>query len=235
MGRQAITAPGDARQDLWIIQEIARRLGLSWDYQGPEDVFEEIRSAVPSMGGMTWARLEQEDSLTYPLLQEGDPGSPVIFNNGIFPTEDGKGRFVAADYLSAAEIPDKNYPFVFITGRQLEHWHTGSMTRHSRVLDALEPGPCIMINPVDLKKFGLKSGDRLVVESRRGTIAATSRADLYMQEGVVMMPFSFNEAAANLLTNDALDPFGKIPEFKYCAVRLRPGTRKKDILEHTSK
>jgi len=127
-------------------------------------------------------------------------------------------------------LPDEHYPFIFITGRQLEHWHTGTMTRHSRVLDALEPGPCVMINPADLKKFKLKSGDTLVIESRRGKIAATSRADQYMQEGVVMMPFSFHEAAANLITNEALDPFGKIPEFKFCAVRLSSGTRKDDLV-----
>ena len=219
---------GDARQDLWIIQEMAKRLGLPWNYSGPAEVFEEIRKAVPSMGGMTWDRLHREESLTYPLLEEGQPGTPVIFKEGIFPTEDGKGRFVSAEYLGSAELPDEQYPFIFITGLQLEHWHTGTMTRHSRVLDALEPGPCIMINPKDLKKFGLKSGDTLVIESRRGKIAATSRADQYMQEGVVMMPFSFHEAAANLITNEALDPFGKIPEFKFCAVCLSSGTRKDD-------
>lgn len=233
LGRQALELPGDARQDLWIIQELAKRLGLAWNYSGPAEVFAEIRKAVPNMAGMTWDRLEREDSLTYPLLQEGDPGTPVIFKDGIFPTDDGKGRFVSAEYIEAAELPDEHYPFIFITGRQLEHWHTGTMTRHSRVLDAIEPGPCIMINPADLKKFGLKSGGTLVVESRRGKIAATARADQYMQEGVVMMPFSFNEAAANLITNEALDPFGKIPEFKFCAVRLSPGIRKDDVVQRT--
>lgn len=230
LGRQAINPPGDARQDLWIIQEIANRLDLNWQYNGPADVFAEIRKAVPSMAGMTWERLEQEESLTYPLLQEGDPGQPVIFRDGNFPTDDGRGRFVPAEYIEAAELPDDEYPFVFVTGRQLEHWHTGTMTRHSRVLDAIEPGPCVMINPEDLKKFGLKSGDILVIESRRGKIAATTRADQYMQKGVVMMPFSFSEASANLITNDALDPFGKIPEFKFCAVHLSPGKRPDDML-----
>ena len=231
LGRQAIVPPGDARQDLWIIQQMANRLGLPWKYEGPADVFAEIRKAVPSMSGITWERLEQVDSLTYPLTKEGDPGEPIIFKNGVFPTEDGKGRFVPAEYIEAAELPDNDFPFVFVTGRQLEHWHTGTMTRHSRVLDAIEPGPCVMINPKDLKKFGLKSGDILVIESRRGKIAATTRADQYMQEGVVMMPFSFNEAAANLITNEALDPFGKIPEFKFCAVRLTPGKRTDDIIQ----
>ena len=231
LGRQAINPPGDARQDLWIIQEIANRMGLDWDYSGPADVFAEIRQAVPSLGGMTWERLEEVDSLTYPLTKEGDPGQPIIFKDGIFPTDDGKGRFVPVDYIEAAELPDNKYPYIFVTGRQLEHWHTGTMTRHSRVLDAIEPGPCIMINPADLDQFDLKSGDMLVIESRRGRIAATTRADEHMQKGVVMMPFTFSEAAANLISNDALDPFGKIPEFKFCAVRLKPGQRADDSIQ----
>jgi len=231
LGRQAINPPGDARQDLWIIQEIANRMGLDWGYSGPADVFAEIRQAVPSLGGMTWERLEEVDSLTYPLTKEGDPGQPIIFKDGIFPTDDGKGRFVPVDYIEAAELPDNKYPYIFITGRQLEHWHTGTMTRHSRVLDAIEPGPCIMINPADLDQFDIKSGDTLVIESRRGRIAATTRADEHMQKGVVMMPFTFSEAAANLISNDALDPFGKIPEFKFCAVRLKPGQRADDSIQ----
>jgi len=228
LGRQAITPPGEAKQDLWIIQQIANRMGLDWHYEQAKDVFQEIRLALPSMAGITWERLEEENSVTYPLLNVGDPGEPVIFKDGVFPTEDGRGRFVPAEYIEPAELPNDDYPVVFITGRQLEHWHTGTMTRHSRVLDAIEPGPCIIINPEDLYAYGLKSGDILVVESRRGIIAATTRADEGMQKGVVMMPFSFNEAAANLITNDALDPVGKIPEFKYCAVKLRKGNRAND-------
>ena len=220
LGRQAVTLPGDARQDLWIIQELARRLGLDWNYPGPEAVFEEIREAVPSMAGMTWERLEQHDSLTYPLTREDDPGEPIIFKDGIFPTDDGKGRFVAADYIEAAELPDDEYPFIFMTGRQLEHWHTGTMTRHSRVLNTIEPWPYILINPEDLRALEMESGDLLEVESRRGKLTVATRVDEGMQPGVVMMPFTYNEAAANLITNDALDPFGKIPEFKFCAIRV---------------
>jgi formate dehydrogenase major subunit len=234
MGRKATTPPGDARQDLWIIQEIARRMGLDWNYDGPQEVFSEMRKAMPSIAGMTWERLEQEESLTYPLENEGDPGEPVIFKDGIFPTDDGRGRFVPAEYVEPSELPDEKYPFIFITGRQLEHWHTGTMTRHSRVLDALEPGPCVMMNPVDLKQFGLKTGDFIVIESRRGKISATTRADEHMQEGVVMMPFTYNEASANLITNDALDPFAKIPEFKFCAVHLSPGGRDDDMVQRKS-
>jgi formate dehydrogenase major subunit len=231
MGRQAITPPGDARQDLWIIQEIAKRMDLDWNYEHPKDVFSEMRKAMPSISGMTWERLEREDSLTYPLQNEDDPGEPIIFKGGVFPTDDGRGRFVPAEYVEPGELPDEKYPFVFITGRQLEHWHTGTMTRHSRVLDALEPGPCVMVNPTNLRQFGLKTGDSIIIESRRGKIAATTRADEHMQEGVVMMPFTYSEASANLITNDVLDPFGKIPEFKFCAVRLSPGRREDDMIK----
>ena len=220
LGRQAVSPPGEARQDLWIIRELARRLGLEWDYTGPESVFEEIRQAVPSMAGMTWARLEDEDSLTYPLVREGDPGEPVIFRDGVFPTDDGRGRFVAADHIEAAELPDEKYPFIFMTGRQLEHWHTGTMTRHSRVLNTIEPWPYVLANPEDLRALGMESGDLLAIESRRGALAVATRVDEGMQQGVFMMPFTYHEAAANLLTNDALDPFGKIPEFKFCAIRV---------------
>ena len=225
-GRQAIDPPGRARQDLWIIQEIARRLGLDWHYAGPEAVFEEIRQVVPSMAGMTWARLEQEDSLTYPLKKEGDPGEPVIFQGGIFPTDDGRGRFIAAEYIEAAELPDEEYSFIFLTGRQLEHWHTGTMTRHARVLNILEPWPYVLINPKDLEALDIEPGDPLLIESRRGKVAATTRVDEGMQQGVVMMPFTYHEAAANLITNDALDPYGKIPEFKFCAVRVSKKSKK---------
>ncbi len=219
MGRQALDPPGDARQDLWIIQEIARRLGLDWNYGGPADVFEEIRKATPSMAGMTWERLDAEHSLTYPLEQEGDPGEPTIFTDG-FPTPSGRGRFVPAEYTRAAELPDEEYPFVFITGRQLEHWHTGAMTRHASVLDALEPEPVVSIHPQDLERLGASPGDTVRITSRRGSVTAYARVDSGVQPGAVFMAFCYNEAAANLITTEELDPFGKIPEFKFCAVRL---------------
>ena len=219
MGRQAIDPPGDAKKDLWIIQELAKRMDLDWQYTGPEDVFNEMRQVLPSMAGMTWERLEQVDTLTYPLLNEGDTGEPIIFTNG-FPTASGKASFVPAQYTKAAELPDAEYPIIFITGRQLEHWHTGTMTRHAKVLNAIEPDPHIFIHSNDLEKLGMQSGQPLTVESRRGKITAAARADDHVQEGSVMMPFAYNEAAANLITNDAFDPSAKIPEFKFCAVKL---------------
>lgn len=222
LGRQAIDPPGEARQDLWIIQEIARRLGLDWNYSGPQAVFEEMRRAMPSIAGITWERLEREDSVIYPCQQEGDPGEAVLFAQG-FPTPTGRGRFVPATFTHAAELPDADYPFVFITGRQLEHWHTGAMTRHSNVLDAIEPDPVAEIHPEDLAALGVEPGGIITLESRRGKVAAFARPNLGMQRGTVFMAFCYNEAAANLLTNEALDPYAKIPEFKFCAVRVHAG------------
>ncbi|MDP6521689.1 MAG: formate dehydrogenase subunit alpha [SAR324 cluster bacterium] len=222
LGRQAIDPPGDARQDWWIIQEIANRLGLNWNYTSPKDIFAEVREATLSMAGITWERLETEHSVTYPCTREGDPGDPIVFQDG-YPTKNGKGRFVPAKFTHADEIPDDEYPFVFVTARQLEHWHTGSMTRRSSVLDAIEPQPVINVNPDDLQKLGVEAGETVTIESRRGTITAYARQDLGVQQGNIFMSFAFNEAAANLITSSALDPFGKIPEVKYCAVKMTPG------------
>ncbi len=222
LGRQAIDPPGDARQDLWIITEIARRMGLDWTYTGPQAVFAEIRRAMPSLAGITWERLEREGSCTYPLEHEGDPGEPVIFIDS-FPRAGGRALFAPAPFTDAAEMPDAAYPFVFTTGRQLEHWHTGSMTRRASVLDALEPEPTVVVHPDDLAALAVEAGGIVTLESRRGSLTVRARADRGMQRGTLFMAFAYNEAAANLLTNDAIDPFGKIPEFKFCAVRLHAG------------
>ncbi|HMK14435.1 MAG TPA: formate dehydrogenase subunit alpha [Burkholderiales bacterium] len=226
LGRQALHLPGEAKHDLWIIQEIARRMGLNWNYPaGPKDVFNEMRKAMPSIAGITWERLERDGSVTYPCEHEGDPGEPVVFTDH-FPTESGRGRFVPADIIPANEQPDSDFPLVLITGRQLEHWHTGSMTRRASVLDAIEPEPVASLHPLDLESIGVQPGEVITVESRRGEISLYARADDGTPHGAVFIPFCFYEAAANLLTNPALDPVGKIPEFKYCAVRVKPGGQK---------
>jgi formate dehydrogenase major subunit len=225
LGRQALDLPGEARHDLWIIQEIARRMGLNWNYPGPKDIFNEMRKAMPSIAGITWERLERDSSVTYPCEHEGDPGEPVVFTEN-FPTPNGRGKFVPADIISANERPDVNYPMVLITGRQLEHWHTGSMTRRAGVLDAIEPEPVASLHPLDLEAIGVQPGEVITVESRRGEISLYARADDGTPRGTVFIPFCFYEAAANLLTNPALDPVGKIPEFKYCAVKVGPGGQK---------
>jgi len=226
LGRRALDMPGDARQDLWILQELAKRLGLDWNYRGPDsgvaEVFDEMRHAMPSIGGITWDRLERESSVTYPCEQEGDPGQPVVFVES-FPTPSGRARFVPADIIPAAEQPDAEYPFVLITGRQLEHWHTGAMTRRATVLDAIEPVPVASLHPLDLDRLGVRAGDVITVASRRGEISLYARADDGTPRGALFIPFCYYEAAANLLTNPVLDPFGKIPEFKYCAVQVSAG------------
>ncbi|HEX9180188.1 MAG TPA: formate dehydrogenase subunit alpha [Burkholderiales bacterium] len=222
LGRQALNPPGDARQDLWIVMEMAKRLGCNWNYAGVGEVFDEMRRAMPSIGGMTWERLQREGALTYPLEKEGDPGQPVVFTDR-FPTESGRARFVPAKLVPANERPDGDYPMVLITGRQLEHWHTGSMTRRATVLDAIEPLPTASLNRGDLKRLGIAPGEVITVASRRGQVTLHARADDGIPEGAVFIPFCYYEAAANLLTNAALDPFAKIPEFKYCAIRVTRG------------
>jgi len=175
-----------------------------------------------SIAGITWERLEEQASVTYPCRTEDDPGQPIVFTEN-FPTKDGRGRFVPADLIPANERPDKEYPFILITGRQLEHWHTGSMTRRASVLDALEPQAVASLHPLDLDGFGVKPGEVVTVASRRGEISLTARADEGTPRGSVFIPFAYYEAAANLLTNPALDPFGKIAELKYCAVKVSKG------------
>ena len=178
LGRRALDMPGDARQDLWIIRQIAKRMGLDWNYAGEDsgvrEVFDEMRKAMPSIGGITWERLQNEHSVTYPCREEGAPGEPVIFRED-FPTADGLGRFVPADFIPAAERPDAEYPLVLITGRELEHWHTGAMTRRSRALDALEPAPGAYMNPDEMAAQNIEAGGVITVESRRGAVCLRAR------------------------------------------------------------
>jgi formate dehydrogenase major subunit len=224
LGRKAVEPPGEAKADLWLIQQMARRLGLAWAYEGEEDgvaeVFEEMRQAMhTAIAGISWRRLEREGSVTYPCLREDDPGQAIVFTER-FPTGDGRVRLVPAQLVPADEKPDAQFPFVLITGRQLEHWHTGSMTRRSAVLDALEPSATASMCGADIEALALVPGQRLRVRSRRGEVELYLRRDDGTPPGAVFIPFAYAEAAANLLTNAALDPVGKIPEFKYCAVAV---------------
>ena len=227
LGQQAIDPPGQAKPDLWIIQQIAQRMGVNWSSKGPHcgvaAVYEEMRQAMhEAIGGITWERLERESSVTYPCLSADDPGTPTVFIDH-FPTPDGRVKLVPADLIPANERPDADSPFVLITGRQLEHWHTGSMTRRATVLDAIEPMATASMCGADLRALGLVAGDVITLASRRGAVAIHVRRDDGTPQGAVFVPFAYYEAAANLMTNAALDPFGKIPEFKYCAVAVRAG------------
>lgn len=223
LGRQALQPPGEARADWWIIQELARRLGLDWNYEHPRDVFAELRSCMPSIKGISWDRLEREGAVTYPCDSEDEPGHEILFGDG-FPTPGGRGKLVPAAVLPPDELPDADFPMILSTGRLLEHWHTGSMTRRSTVLDAIEPGPTVQLHPSDLRRLGVAPGGRVRVSTRRGSIELDARSDRDVSPGLMFIPFCFVEAAANLLTNPALDPFGKIPEFKFCAARIEPAT-----------
>ena len=231
LGRRVLPLPGQARQDLWVLTALAHELGLDWSGYGatPADcddaarrVFDEMRRVMPSHAGITWARLSQDGAVTYPCTHEGDAGEAVVFTDH-FPTADGRALFVPADVLPPDEQPDADYPLVLITGRQLEHWHTGSMTRRSAVLDALEPDPVALLNPQDMAAAGIVPGALVTLQSRRGEVALYARADDGTPAGSVFVAFCWFEAAINRLTNPALDPVAKIPEFKYCAVRLCAG------------
>ncbi len=219
MGRAALPLPGEAKQDWWIMQEIARRVGLDWNYTHPRDVFAEMAQMMPSMKNITWARLMREGAVTYPCDSADGPGNEIIFASG-FPTESGRGKLVPTNIVPPDELPDADYPMVLSTGRLLEHWHTGAMTRRATLLDDIEPEAVALLAPKDLGRLGIRPGDFVRVATRRGAIELKARSDRDVPVGMVFIPFCFVEAAANLLTNAALDPIGKIPEFKFCAAKV---------------
>ena len=211
--------PGEAREDWKIIIDLANALGLNWQYSNISDVFKEMSMIMPSLNNITWERLEKEHSVTYPCESPNEPGKEIIFVEG-YPTEDGRGKIVPAQLVSPAEIPDDKFPLVLTTGRLLEHWHTGSMTRRAAILDGIEPKAILCMNAIDMKKMNIKPAQNVKVTTRRGNITVAVRQDWQLPEGMIFMPFCFNEAAANILTNPQLDPFGKIPEFKFCAAKV---------------
>jgi formate dehydrogenase major subunit len=219
MGRQALPLPGEAKVDWWIIQEIARRIGLDWNYAHPSEIYTEMASLMPSLDNISWDRIDREDAATYPCDAPDQPGHDVVFDKG-FPRPGGFGKLVAAKLSPPNEMPDAEFPMVLTTGRQLEHWHTGAMTRRASVLDALEPAAVASLSRGEIARLNIAPGEMVRVSTRRGTVELVARQDDAIPDGVVFIPFAYVEAAANLLTNPALDPFGKIPEFKYCAARV---------------
>jgi len=219
MGRPALPLPGEARLDWQVTQEIARRIGLDWNYRNPGEIYTEMASLMPALANISWDRIEKESAVTYPSDAPDKPGHDVVFGDR-FPTQDGRGKLVPAKILPPDERPDAEFPFVLSTGRQLEHWHTGAMTRRAATLDALEPGAVANVSRGTIARLGIAPGDLVRVSTRRGSIELSARQDDAIPDGVVFIPFAFVEAAANLLTNPALDPFGKIPEFKYCAAKV---------------
>jgi formate dehydrogenase major subunit len=227
LGRKVLDTPGCARVDWEVVQDIANRIGLDWTYTSPREVFDEMVSVTPSYRNLNYDNL----GLTGKLYPNPDParsdGTVVMFTEK-FNTNDGLAHLVPAEWLPAKELPDEEYPFVLNTGRMLEHWHTGSMTRRSYALDAIEPNAVVFMHPDDAAGLGLADGDLARVSSRRGTIELQTRYSHREARGNVFIPFHFREAAANLLTTDEMDPIGKIPEYKFCAVRVERASSGQD-------
>jgi predicted molibdopterin-dependent oxidoreductase YjgC len=221
LARKAVPAPGAARGDLEILLDLSARIGLPTSFRTAADVMEEIASVTPSWHGITHARLEETGGLQYPVDHATHPGTAFLFGDR-FPTADGKATLVPVEFLPPAELPDDEFPFWMNTGRQLYHWHTGTMTRRSLGLDSREPVPTVEISPADAAAMGVHDGDAVRVTSRRNSIEIAVRVSPRVARHQVFVPMHYREAAANLLTNPALDPYAHIPEFKVCAVRIEP-------------
>jgi formate dehydrogenase major subunit len=232
LGRRVLDPPGQARVDWEIVQDIANRVGLGWSYSSPREVFDEIVSVMRSYKNLSYDNLGSTGKLYPNPDPEHSDGTVVMFGDR-FNTADGLAHLVPAEWLPAKELPSEEYPYVLNTGRLLQHWHTGSMTRRSYALDAISPRPQVYVHPDDAAELGLADGQMARVTSRRGTIVLQTRVSHSEARGNCFIPFHFREAAANLLTIDEIDPFGKIPEFKFCAVRIAAADGQ-DMAEHAS-
>jgi formate dehydrogenase major subunit len=219
LGRAVVNPPNNVRQDWWIIKEVANRMGLDWKYKSPKDIFLEMKLVMPSFNNISWERLENEGSVTYPAKSATDPGDDIIFTDG-FPTVNNLAKIIPVKIIEPNDEINKNFPFVLSTGRMLEHWHTGTMTRKSFVLNDIEPDPVIFMNHNDFKKYNLDLSQKVIVETRRGKIKLNVRLDENLLSGMIFLPFCFKEAAANILTKSDLDPIGKIPELKFSAAKV---------------
>ncbi len=220
VAHQAVAPPGQARGDLEILVELSRRLGLETPFETAQDVMAEIARVTPSWRGVAYERLEGA-GLQYPVPTADSPGTSFLFDDH-FPTADGRATFVPVEYAPPVELPDEEYPFVMNTGRQLYHWHTGTMTRRASGLDRREPTPVVEIHPDDARELGVGDGDAVRLTSRRNSMVSSCRISERVARGQVFVPFHFREAAANLLTNPVLDPYAKMAELKCCAVRVEP-------------
>ena len=223
LGHKVLEPPGQARTDWEITQAIANRMGLGWTYESPREVFEEMVDLMPSYTNLSYDNLGSSGKLYPNSDPEHTDGTVVMFDER-FNTDDGLAHLVPAEWLPARELPNEDYPFVLNTGRLLEHWHTGSMTRRSFALDAIAPKAEVYVAASDAERLGLRDGELARVTSRRGGIELAVRVSAREAPGNVFIPFHFREAAANLLTTDEIDPVGKIPEFKFCAVAIAPVT-----------
>ncbi len=218
-GRKAVEPPSDARQDWWITNDLAQRMGCRWSFSGPGAVYAEMAGLMTSLKNISWERVSAEGAVTYPCSAPDLPGEEIVFGDG-FPTPSVRGKLVGAGIVPPDELPDDLFPMVLTTGRQLEHWHTGAMSRRVAVLDELEPEAVASLSPDEMAWMGIDPGSMVWVATRRGSVELRARADGAVPAGMVFIPFCYAEAPANLLTNQALDPFGKIPELKFCAARV---------------
>ena len=233
IGRKVLDPPGEARPDWEIIREISRRIGMPMEYASVSDVFDEMVALSPAYSGLEYGNLGPTGKLYPNADPEHSDGTVVLFGEA-FATDDGKAHLVPAEWMPAKELPDEEYPFVLNTGRLLEHWHTGSMTRRSFALDAIQPAAMVFVSEADAARMGIADGDFVRVTSRRGSIELAAKVSHRETPGSCFIPFHFREASANLLTIDEIDPFGKIPEFKFCAVRVEPTGREADTLPDSS-
>jgi predicted molibdopterin-dependent oxidoreductase YjgC len=220
LSQRAIDPPGEARTDWEILVDLSNRVGLATPFRSPEEVMAEISALAPSWAGVTYPRLGG-GGLQYPVPHREHPGTAFLFDDR-FPTDDGRARFHAVEYADPGELPDEEFPFVMGTGRQLYHWHTGTMTRRSQGLDAREPVPTVEVHPEDAAELGVADGDLVRITSRRNTVLIGVRLSNRVARRQVFVPFHFREAAANLLTSPVLEPHAKMAALKVCAVRLEP-------------
>jgi len=219
LGRAVVKTPENVKQDWWIIQEIAKRMGLDWNYQSPKDIFNEMKLIMPSLNNISWERLERDGFVTYPVESQFELGQDIIFNDG-FPTLNKLAKITPTKLIMPNDELSKEFPLVLSTGRLLEHWHTGTMTRKAIILDKLEPNPIIFMNENDSKLYNLDLNKKVNIKTRRGEININVRLDDDLLPGMIFLPFCFKEAAANILTNSTLDPIGKIPELKFSAASV---------------
>jgi formate dehydrogenase major subunit len=228
IGRKVLDPPGEARPDWEIVRALSTRIGLPMEYESVSEVFDEMVALSPAYAGLEWDNLGPAGKLYPNPDPEHEDGTVVLFGES-FATDDGKAHLVPAEWMPAKELPDDEFPFVLNTGRLLEHWHTGSMTRRSFALDAIQPRAMVFIGVEDAERLGVAEGDYVRVVSRRGSIELAAKLSHRETPGSCFIPFHFREAAANLLTIDEIDPFGKIPEFKFCAVRIEPANGHADL------
>ena len=219
LAHKAIEPPGQARADWEIIVDLSRRLGLDTPFEDTAEVMDEIARVAPAWTGIHHQRLNGTGGLQYPVLDDGHPGTAFLFDDH-FPTKDGRGVFRGIEYAPPRELPDEACPFVRCTGRQLYHWHTGTMTRRARGLDVREPVPIVEIHPQDAAELGIREGETVRLTSRRNSLRISARISDRVARRQCFVPFHFREAAANLLTSPVLEPHAKMAALKVCAVRI---------------